>query len=172
LGVKEDKSRRSTNEQESEGEEEEENMADLELGPEEESKEADQHFLDTMKERLAALKDKPLPQRDTPLPNEHLPLPERDTPLPRRDTPLPETPPQSEGMLTRARKRSGGGKMAHVPNMRAARQQWRLPRLPPPLEPSIVRRQQPQVEREEEEDEAEGLKDEEEGMRCRGQVRT
>jgi hypothetical protein len=76
--------------------EEEEDLPDVDLGPEEEESEvADPDFLETMRERLAVLKDTPLPEQETPLPDE-------ETPLPIGDPPLPETPPQSEGMTTRA----------------------------------------------------------------------
>jgi hypothetical protein len=58
-------------------------MPAMDLGTKEEgSNEADPHFLDTMRERLAVLKDMSLPQQDTPLTAEQTPLPERDTPLP------------------------------------------------------------------------------------------
>jgi hypothetical protein len=74
--------------------EEEEDLPDVDLGPEdEESKEADPNFLETMREPLAVLKD-------TPLPDQYTPLPGKQTPLPKEDPPLPETPPQSEGMTT------------------------------------------------------------------------
>jgi ribosomal protein L21E len=67
----EDEQQQSTDEHESEGEEEEYDMPEVDLGTkEEESKEADPHFLETMRERLAVLKDTPLPQQDTPLPVE------------------------------------------------------------------------------------------------------
>jgi hypothetical protein len=83
--------------------EEEEDLPDVDLGPEEEeSEEADPVFLETMRERLAVLKDTPLPEQETPLPGEQ-------TPLLIEDPPLPETPPQSEGMTTRAQSRAGGG---------------------------------------------------------------
>jgi hypothetical protein len=83
--------------------EEEEDLPDVALGPEdEESKEADPNFLETMRERLAVLKDTPLPEQETPLPDEQMPLPIEDPPL-------PETPPQSEGMTTQAQTRAGGG---------------------------------------------------------------
>jgi hypothetical protein len=63
-------------------------LPDVDLGAEEEeSKEADPHFLDKMRERLVVLKDTLLPEQYTPLPGEQ-------TPLPREDPPLPETPPQ------------------------------------------------------------------------------
>jgi hypothetical protein len=63
-------------EHESEGEEEEDDLPDVDLGPEEEeSEEADPHFLDTMRERLAVLKDTLLPEQYTPLPGEQTPLP-------------------------------------------------------------------------------------------------
>jgi ribosomal protein L21E len=126
----EDKQQQPTNEHESEGEEEEYNMPDVDLGAEEEkSKEADPHFLDTMRERLAVLKDTPLPQQDTPLPGEQMPLPIEDLPL-------PETLPQSEGMMTRAQIRAGGGKIRHVPSTRATRQQVHMAHPPPPARES------------------------------------
>jgi ribosomal protein L21E len=69
-------------EHELEGEEEEDDLADVDLGPEEEeSEEADPHFLDTMRERLVVLKDTPLPEQYTPLPEEQTPLPREDPPL-------------------------------------------------------------------------------------------
>jgi hypothetical protein len=68
---------------------------DLEGEEDEESEEADPNFLETMRKRLAVLKD-------TPLPDQYMPLPGEQTPLPREDPPLPETPPQSEGMTIRA----------------------------------------------------------------------
>jgi hypothetical protein len=115
----EDEQQQLTEEHESEGEEEYD-MPEMDLGgEEEESKEADTHFLDTIRERLAVFKDTPLPQQDTPLPG-------KQTPLPIEDLPLPETPPQSEGMMTRAQKRAGGGKIRHVPSTRATRQQVHL----------------------------------------------
>jgi hypothetical protein len=114
-------------------------MPEVDLGTEEEgSEEADLHFLDTMRERLAILKDTPLPQQDTPLPG-------KQTPYPRDDPPLPDTPPQSEGMLTRAQKRAGGGKIRHVPITRAARQQVHLARPPPPARESTGQAQQQQA---------------------------
>jgi hypothetical protein len=83
--------------------EDEEDLPDVDLGPEdEESKEADPNFLETMREQLAVLKDMPLPEQETPLPGEQ-------TPLQIEDPPLPETPPQLEGMTTRAQTRAGGG---------------------------------------------------------------
>jgi hypothetical protein len=92
-------------------------MPEMDLGAKEEgSKEADPQFLDTMRERLAVLKDTPLPHHDTPLPAEQ-------TPLPRDNPPLPDTLPQLEGMLTQAQKKAGRGKMRHVPNTRAAQQE-------------------------------------------------
>jgi hypothetical protein len=64
----EDEQQQSTDKHESEGEEEEYDMTEVDLGPEEEeSKEAYPHLLDTMREPLAILKDTPLPQQDTPL---------------------------------------------------------------------------------------------------------
>jgi hypothetical protein len=150
----EDEQQQSTDEQESEGEEEESDMPEVDLGSEEEeSKEADPHFLDTMRERLAVLKDTPLPQQDTPLPG-------KQTPLPRDNPPLPDTPPQSEGMLTRAQKRAGGGKIRHVPITRAARQQVHLARPPPPACKSTGQTQQQQA-----------LEDEDKLMQRRGQLR-
>jgi hypothetical protein len=90
----EDEQQQPPEEHDSEGEEEEEDLPDVDLGPEEEeSKEADPHFLNTMRERLVVLKETLLPEQYTPWPGEQ-------TPLPREDPPLPETPPQSEGMTT------------------------------------------------------------------------
>jgi hypothetical protein len=83
--------------------EDEEDLPDVDLGPEdEESKEADPIFLETMRERLLVLKDTALPEQETPLPG-------KQTPLPIEYPPLPETRPQSEGMTTRAQTRAGGG---------------------------------------------------------------
>jgi hypothetical protein len=114
----EDEQQQPTKEHDWEGEDGED-LPDVDLGPEEETKEADPHFLDTMREQLAILKD-------TPLPEQYMPLPGEQTPLPREDPPLPETPPQSEGMTTRAQTRAGGGKIKHVPSARATRQQVHL----------------------------------------------
>jgi hypothetical protein len=126
----------------------------VDLGPEdEESKEADPHILDTMRERLAVLKDTPLPEQYTPLPGEQ-------TPLPREDPPLPEAPPQSEGMTTRAQTRAGGGKIKHVPSAKTTRQQAHWTRPPPPARESTGQAQQQQ----------QGLEDEDELMLRRGQL--
>jgi hypothetical protein len=145
--------KQSTDEHESEGEEEEYDMPDVDLGTEEEEiKEADPHFSDTMRERLAVLKDTPLPQQDTPLPVEQ-------TPLPRDDPPLPDTLPQSEGMLTRAQKRAGGGKISHVPITRAAQQEVHLAQPSPPAHESTGQAQQQQA-----------IEDEDELMQQRGQL--
>jgi hypothetical protein len=43
------------------------------------------------------------------LPSEETPLPEEYPPLPETPPPMPETPPQSEGMMTQAQARGGGG---------------------------------------------------------------
>jgi hypothetical protein len=132
----EDEQQQPPEEHDSEGEEEEEDLPDVDLGPEdEESKEADPHFLDTMRERFAVLKDTPLPEQYTPLPGEQ-------TPLLREDPLLPETPPQSQGMTTRAQTRAGGGKIKHVPSAKATRQQVHLTRPPPPARESTGQAQQ------------------------------
>jgi hypothetical protein len=150
----EDEQQQSIEEPKSEGEEGEYNLPDVDLGAEEkESKEADPHFLDTMRERLAVLKDTPLPEQYTPLPGEQ-------TPLPREDPPLPETPPQSEGMTTRAQTRAGGGKTTHVPSTRATRQQVHQAQPPPLACESTGQAQQQQA-----------LEDEEESMQRQGQLR-
>jgi hypothetical protein len=66
-------------------------MPEVDLGTEEEeSKEADPHFLDTMRERLAVGMDTPLPQQVTSLQVEQ-------TLLPRDDPPLPDTPHNWKG---------------------------------------------------------------------------
>jgi hypothetical protein len=128
-------------------------LPDVDLGTkEEEGEEADPHFLDTMRERLAVLKD-------TPLPEEYTPLPGKQTPLPREDPPLPETPPQSEGVTTRAQTKAGGGKIRHVPSARATRQQVHQARRPPPARESTGKAQQPQA-----------LEDGDELMQQRGQL--
>jgi hypothetical protein len=129
-------------------------MPDVDLGAEEEeSKEADPHLLDTMRERLAVLKDTPLPEQYTPLPG-------KQTPWQREDPPLPETPPQSEGMMTRAQTRAGGGKIRHVPSTKEIRQQVHQARPPPPARKSTGQAQQQQA-----------LEDEDESMQRRGQLR-
>jgi hypothetical protein len=107
-----------------------------------------------MRERLAVLKDTPLTEQDTPLPG-------KQTPLPREDHPLPETPPQSEGMTTRAQTRAGGGKIKHVPSARATRQQVHLARPPPPAHESTGQAQTQQ----------QALEDEDKLMQRRGQLR-
>jgi hypothetical protein len=75
--------------------EEEDDLPDVDLGPEEEESEhADQ--------------DTPLPDQETPLPDGETPLSIGYPPLPETPPPLPETPPQSEGMMTRAQAKGGG----------------------------------------------------------------
>jgi hypothetical protein len=82
-------------EYDSEGEEEDD-LPDVDLGPEkEESEEAD--------------RDTPLPDQETPLPDGETPLRIGYPPLPETPPPLLETPPQSEGMMTRAQAKGGGG---------------------------------------------------------------
>jgi hypothetical protein len=104
----EDKQQQPPKEHDLEGEDEED-LPDVDLGPEdEESEEADPNFLETIRERLAVLKDTSLPEQETPLPGEQ-------TPLPIGDPPLPETPPQSEGMTTQAQTRAGGGGLNTFP---------------------------------------------------------
>jgi hypothetical protein len=84
---REDKQQQPSQEHDLEGEDEED-LQDVDLDPEdEESKEADPNFLETMRERLAVLKDTALPaDQETALPGEQ-------TPLPIEDPPFPETPP-------------------------------------------------------------------------------
>jgi hypothetical protein len=55
-------------------------------------------------------RDTSLPVPDTPLPTEETPLPEEYLPLPETPPSMPETQPLSEGMMTRAQTRGGGGK--------------------------------------------------------------
>jgi hypothetical protein len=75
--------------------EEEDDLPDVDLGPEEEeSKDADRDTL--------------LPDQETPLPDGETPLPIGYPTLPETPPPLPETPPQSEGMMTRAQAKGGG----------------------------------------------------------------
>jgi hypothetical protein len=82
---------------------EEDNLPDVDLGQEEEeSEDADQDTL--------------LPDQETPLPDQETPLSDGETPLPigyqlltETPAPLPETTPQSEGMMTRAQAKGGGG---------------------------------------------------------------
>jgi hypothetical protein len=107
----------------------------------------------TMRERLAVLKDTLLPEQYTPLPGEQ-------TPLPREDPPLPETPPQSEGMTTRAQTRAGGGKIKHVSSARVTRQQVHLKRPPPRARESTGQAHQQQ----------QGLEDKDKLMQRRGQL--
>jgi hypothetical protein len=90
-------------EYDSEGEEDYD-LPDVDLGPEEEEIE------DAGRDTSLTVQVTPLPDRETPLPVGYPPLPE--TP-----PPLPETPPQSEGMMTRAQAR-GGRKLRHVPAAR------------------------------------------------------
>jgi hypothetical protein len=149
----EDEQQQWTEEHKLGGEEEEYDLPDVDLGAEEEeSEEADPHFLDTMRERLAVLKDTPLPEQYTPLPGEQMPLP-------REDPPLPETPPQSEGMTTRSQTRAGGGKIRHIPSTRATRQQVHQTRPQPPARESTGQAQQQQA-----------LEDEDKSMQRRGQL--
>jgi hypothetical protein len=127
---RDDKQQQPPEEHDLEGEDEED-LPDVDLGPEDEvSEEADPNFMETMRERLAVLKDTPLPEQETPLPGEQ--------------TPLPETPPQSEGMTTRAQTRAVGGGIKHVPGARTTRQQVHLTRPPPPARESTGQAQQEQ----------------------------
>jgi hypothetical protein len=87
--------------------------------------------------------------------------------------PFPETPPQSEGMMTRAQAKGGGG-LRHVPGARATRQLGHLARPPPPARESTERAGQehqglpPARESTGQDQEQQGLEDDDELMLRRG----
>jgi hypothetical protein len=105
-------------EYDSEGEEDYD-LPDVDLGPEEEEGED-------------AGRDTPLPVQVTPLPDGETLLPVGYPPLAETPPPLPETPSQSEGMMTRAQAKGGGGGLRHVPAARTSRQLGHLAKPPPP----------------------------------------
>jgi hypothetical protein len=149
-------------EYDSEGEEDYD-LPDVDLGPEEEESED-------------AEGDTPLLGQETPLSYGETPLPVGYPPLPETPPPLPETPPQSEGMMTRAQAR-GGGKLKHVPTARTSRQLGLRAKPPPPARESTGRAGQerqglpPARESTEQDQEQQGLEEEDKLMLRQGLLR-
>jgi hypothetical protein len=84
--------------------EEEDDLPDVDLGPEEEESEHADH-------------DTPLPDQETPVPDGETPLLIGYPPLPETPPHLPEIPPQSEGMMTQAQAKGGGGNWDTFPEL-------------------------------------------------------
>jgi hypothetical protein len=145
-------------------EEEDYELPDVDLGQEEEE--------DENAERGTSL-----PVRGTPLPDEETPLPGGYLLLPETPQPMPETPPQSEGMMTLAQARGGGGELRHIPAARTSRLGGRLAEPLPPARESTGRAGQeqqgllPARESTGQDQERTGLEDEDELMLRRGTLR-